>query len=314
MRGGTLKAVRPDFNPKDYIDPLGWANILLIKGDLRDDYSSTGFIVGKERSGKTDFSLIWDSGVDPTFDTSRVVFPTNELKRAISKCPPHCFKAISQDEGAETWLSDDANSTEQREMIKYFMQSGYKNLCITANLPDFSKMTRYMKGHRIDFLIRIIRRGTYAFYSENRIKEIKTDLQSKRVIWPKPNFIGWFKQIPKTAFWHEVERKKTIHLGGKEVRPEVLEMQMKMERFRKNSVNMVEAAKMMSMKRNTFHAYCVGEHWSRIGGLKPFYIGKERRFFISDVMKAAKLRLSSSLDNIESKIQFEEAVQDARSK
>lgn len=278
-------AQKIDFNPREYIDQLGQHAADWFRSELRQDKSITGLVVGKERMGKTTFAAAFAGLIDPTLCLRRCVFPTSELKRAIHEQPEHCYRAILQDEGAETWLSTDALSGDAKDMVRYFMETGYKNLCIIINIPDVSRVQSYLKSHRADFLIRIVNRGIYAFYSEVRLRGIHYDQTSKRVIWPKPNFYGRFKKIPNSSFMRGLELKKRRHLGHKELNPAAVKMIEQQEKMREQTIDSWQAAKMLGMNVNTFYARYYDGTWKR-KGLKPLMTGissKRVRWWIKDV-------------------------------
>lgn len=256
---------RLGFDPKELIDPAGYANFKGIASELRHDWDWANVIVGGERTGKSVLGHIICAIVDPNYALSRVVFPTPELSYACSKAKP--YSAINQDEGAETWLSADVHSKDAREMTRLFMMVGYKNLFFNINIPDVRLIQRYLKTFRTKSLIRITRRGCYAYYSKNRIREIRIDSNNQSVKWPVANFRGTFKSIPKASqFWVAYLAKKAEHIGSKGTyNPKVIAEQLKMERALKNTVDLKEAAKIMGMNSRTLSA------WIRDGSLKKVY-------------------------------------------
>jgi len=287
MPSGSQKL---DFSPREYIDQMGQHAADWHRSELRHDKSITIIIVGKERMGKTTFAAIYAGLIDPTLCLRRCVFPTSELKKAIHEQPEHCYRVVLQDEGAETWLSGDALSGDSKDMVRYFMETGYKNLCIIINIPDVSRVQSYLKSHRADCLIRIVNRGVYAFYSEVRLRAIHYDQTSKKVIWPKPNFYGHFRKIENSSFMRSLELKKRQHLGHKELNPAAVKMIEQQEKMREITIDSKQAAKMLGYSLHAFlQRYYSGS--LKKSGLMPLKVGignKRVRWWISDVKKLCK--------------------------
>jgi len=280
-----------DFSPRDFIDQMGQHAAGWVRSELRHDKSYTIIIVGKERMGKTTFSAIFGCLIDPTLCLRRCVFPTAELKKAIHEQPEHCYRVVLQDEGAETWLSGDALSGDAKDMVRYFMETGYKNLCVIINIPDVSRVQSYLKSHRADCLIRIVHRGVYAFYSEVRLRGIHYDQTSKRVIWPTPNFYGHFKKVPNSSFMRALELKKRKHLGHKELNPAAVKMIEQQEKMRAITIDTNTAAKMLGLKPPTFYKHYKEKRFKKLG-IEPLITGmgsKRRRWWIKDVRQLQRV-------------------------
>lgn len=297
LKGTFLATIKVDFDPQLYLDPIGYANAKHIKADMRKDKSATIVVVGKERRGKTTFADIFGAVIDPDLDTAHVVFPTAELRAAVNKEREHCYRVILQDEGAETWLSDEAAGADAKEMVRMFMETGYKNLCVIILIPDYAKVQRYLKAHRVDVLIRIVKRGTYHFYSESRAKAIKINHDTKQIMWGKPNFAGWYRPFPKTAFWEEVERKKRFHLGSKDDDPRVIAAKIKIMKLMKKTVNSRMAAAMMGLRPTQFQHSIARGSLSKYG-VKPVKFGNAKRWFITDITRLVKLHIGGNIDMI----------------
>lgn len=288
-----------DFNPRELIDEDGYENLRGISRELHNDWDYPGIIVGRERTGKSTFAAIATAIVDPTFCTNRVVFPTVELQQAIQKSKP--YQGIIQDEGAETWLAADTNSREAREIKRLFMMMGFKRLWVAILIPDIRMVEKYLKTHRAKFLIRIRKRGVYEYFSDFRIPEIRVDASTKAVKWPSPSFRGWFREIPKeSAFWKAYLEKKARHISNKsEINPKIIEERMKIERLKRNSVDMRTAGQMIGVSEHTVRQWIKTKRYHRKPGIKPILLGKQfgYRLSVRDVKRIRQYRMGS-LDSL----------------
>lgn len=286
-----------DFDPAKYIDPCGAENFRGIAQELRNDKDWVTLVVGDERLGKSTLSIIIASIVDPTFDTRRITFPSAELRYAISRT--RHYKAIIQDEGAESWLSSEGNTKESRKMTKAFMQIGAKNLAIFINIPDFESVKRYLAKHRAHTVLRVKKRGIYYFYSKNRAKKIKLNAASKTIIWPKPNFAGHWRKLPRTEFWKEYLRKAHDHKFGRHgENPKIVRDELRMEKFYSETVDLHDAAKMIHMNPGTLHTWAYNGVLKKRFKVKPLNCLHGKRLSITDVGRIRKQIYGKSIDNV----------------
>lgn len=273
----VFNMVQVDFDPREHIDRIGYMNFKGIAKLLPQDKDWVNIVVGPERSSKSVDSHVLCAIVDPTFCVKRVTFPTAEFRKEVMRAKR--YTAVSQDEGAETWMSLDANSIESKRMVRLFMEVGERNLFINIVIPDFRYLNKYLKGHRANSLIHVTSRGKYDFYSKSRLQQIRIDANTRTVIWAKPNFSGWIRQFPKKEFWKEYVAKKRGFTGSKDKDPKMLALQEKTEKFYKTSMTLREAAITLGMNPSTFAT------WSATGQLKKRWGVKA-----IDTMKGYRLR------------------------
>jgi hypothetical protein len=288
--------VKVDFDPYHFLDERTIQNLRHISEDIRDDRDWVTLTFGHERVGKSTLAILCCAIIDQNFDTSRIVFPTAELRYAIQKSKP--YQAIDQDEGAETWLSGDSNTKETRKMVRTMMQIGSKNLYFNINIPDAGMINRYMKSHRANCVMRVISRGKFAFYSARRAKGIKKDSQTKKVIWPKPNYIGYWSKPPKTSdFWMEYLRKAHDHKFGRHgENPKIVQEELKMERFYSQTVDLHDAAKMIGMKYATLTIWACNGVLQKRFHVKPILTVTGKRLLIKDIDIIRKKIYGKELD------------------
>lgn len=277
-----------DFNPEDFLDKRTIENFKNARKRMENDWDHVNVIVGDEGSGKSVLGHLICLTVDKNMRADRIVFPTVELEWAISHA--HEYYAVDHDEGAETWMSLDANSADGRKMMRKFMEIRYKRLFFNINIPDIQLLQRYMKKHRAKTLIRIIKRGTFAFYSKKRIKEIKSNKTTQIVQWPTPNYIGHWKQYPKTSrFWIEYAKKAAMFKGHKEENPKVIEQQLKTEKFLQKTVTLRDAAKMIGCSLGSLRTWHQRGLLKKEYGVKTFRTSDGRvRLLVSDAEKICK--------------------------
>lgn len=287
--------VQADFDPYQYIDRMGALNFGSISQFLRQDRDWVNLTFGRERVGKTTLSHIICAIVDPNYDTRRIVFPTAELRWAIARSKP--YQAINQDEGAETWLSTDASTAETRKMVRSFMQIGAKNLFVNVNIPDAGMINRYMKSHRAASVIRVTKRGQYAFYSAKRAAAIRKDNNTKVVIWPKPNFTGRFRKLPDSSeFIREYHRKEHDHkFSVRSENPKIIEKELQMERLIKNTVDFASACKQIHVTKGVLFAMVRDGRFKR-AGIKPFRGPHGWRLTQPDMRKLLLLKWGKTID------------------
>lgn len=274
--------MKVDFDPTQYLDRWGVSNFTSIrKYKLYNDWDHVNVIVGRERSGKSQLGILVCSIVDPDFSVKNIVFPTVELRAAIGRAKP--YTAIDQDEGAETWLSDDATGYDSRRMVRSLMEIGFKNLFINVIIPDAGKVSNFLKAHRASSLLRVVGRGRYAYYSGPKLKQIKRDSQTKAIVWPKPNYMGRWKKIPEgSPFWKAYLEKANGWKSGHKDNPKLIEAQMDIEAFQKDTLTFSEASRILGF----CSAWLANLHRQGIlkkrFGVKPIQIGATLRITYKD--------------------------------
>lgn len=285
-----------DFDATKYIDRTGLNNFLGIKHELPDDKDWVILNVGRERGGKSSLAIIVAGIIDPTLTTNRIVFPTAELRYAIQKAG--MYKVVIQDEGVETWLSADANSRDTKKMRKTFMQMGEKNLVVIINIPSYAEAAKFISRWRAHTILRVVARGKYYFYSANRVDEIRKQAATNKIIWPKPNFIGFWRKPPATEFWKEYKRKAHEHKFGRHGdNPKIIQAAMKMEKFKSETVDFHDLSKMVDVPIGTLRVWASTGVLKKRYGIKTIDSYKEKRIWLKDANRLKIQLYSNAVDN-----------------
>jgi hypothetical protein len=265
------------------LDSCTLQNLEIVNEKVKDDFDAVILIVGPERMGKSTLGNNVACVLDPRMTTGRMVWSTAHLRWAIAHAKP--YSCILQHEGANTWLSMDANKAENRKMVRCFMQIGEKNLKIIILVPDVAMIQRYLKQFRALAMLRVTTRGHFKFYSRKRIKLIHVQANTKKMIWPKENFRGWYRRpLPETPFWEEYHRLDHEFKSSQNAEnPKVVEAELRMDKFKRDTVTMGEAAKMLGLKRGTFEAWAWSGRLKKKYGIKPFETMAGKRFYVKDI-------------------------------
>jgi len=245
---------------------------------LANDWDWFHGIVGYERSGKSTLGLQICRIIDPEFSVKNVVFTADQFFEVILKAKP--MSAILIDEGIEFLYSRDAMKRETKRVNKILAQIGKKNLFICLCIPDLWSLDLRIRSHRMRTLCRIEKRGWFYFYSPKRFKEIRFEKFSKKIIWPKANFIDNFKPFPeKDKRWMEYIKEKNKYLQLKsELR--IIKMDVKYKKRRENSIRFKDFAIMHGISYKTAWVWLQSgiikksEFWRDLGGRLWIYKNK----------------------------------------
>jgi len=272
-----------DYDARQCLDACTLQNLELVNEKVKNDFDAVILIVGPERMGKSTLANNAACVLDTHMTTGRMVWSTAHLRWAIAHAKP--YSCILQHEGANTWLSMDANKAENRKMVRSFMQIGEKNLKIIILIPDVAMIQRYLKQFRALALLRVTTRGHFKFYSRKRIKQIHLQQSTKKVIWPKENFRGYYrKPSPETPFWEEYHRLDHEFKSSQNAEnPKVIEAELRMDKFRRDTVTITEAAKMIGMRRGTLEVWIWNGTLKKRYGIKPFETMAGKRFYVKDI-------------------------------
>lgn len=129
-------------------------------GKLTKEDDDKVFIVdGRERSGKSVFTIQQACYIDPTLpgDLSRICFTADEFLRAIRKTDStkEVTKCIIFDEAFRGLASRSAMSKINKKIIQALMEVGQKNLVIWIVLPSFFLLDLYPAMIRSNALFHI---------------------------------------------------------------------------------------------------------------------------------------------------------------
>lgn len=214
----------------EYFDATLQANVDGIKKIVRTDQDFLLVVCGYEGSGKSTVADEIALEIDPGFSAKNINFTTDEFNMNLESYKK--YSAVVLDEGAVALFSRNAMSRESREMVRTMTTIRSNNLIIIICIPTIMVLDSYIKAHRIRAMVRVVGRGRYAFYSRKKCQQIHQDPTSKQIVYPEPNFYGWFKKL-SGPMWDEYLRKKEAFKKSsrsRKVWKEKLRLEKKMEK------------------------------------------------------------------------------------
>ena len=161
------------------------------------DYDSFFVVCGKERRGKSTLAAqlgYYVSGGKLTND--QICETLEQFLDALNKSKKG--DVLIFDEAGTNMFSREAMSSINRTLVKAFMISGLKNVCIILCIPSYFLLDSYIRNHRVDLLFYVPKRGKFKVYSSKRAKLISIlGAPTKSMNITKANLKGWFlKQFP----------------------------------------------------------------------------------------------------------------------
>ena len=161
------------------------------------DRDHFGLVFGLEGSGKSTLGCQWASWIDPNFSEENICFtPEDYITRLKTIQKGGC---LVLDEGGTVLFSRESMSMNNIMMTKLFMLQRQKNISVVVCCPSYWDVDTYLRRHRINTLIRVIKQGKYQAYLPRAINII--------------NDIGYRKKkissmrLPSGSFWHGDFRK-----------------------------------------------------------------------------------------------------------
>jgi hypothetical protein len=162
------------------------------------DYDSFIVVCGHERYGKSTFAAqLGDYISEGKLTNAQICEDISSFLDALKNS--HKGEVIIFDEAGTNLFSREAMTSMNRILVKAFMISGLKNVCIILCLPSFFLLDSYIRNHRINLLFYIPKRGKFKVYSARRAKLISIlGSKTKTMNVTKANLKGWFlKQYPE---------------------------------------------------------------------------------------------------------------------
>jgi len=222
--------------------------------DTHQDWDTFIIVIGKLGIGKSTLEHLILFYFDDTYDINRVVFTKEQFDKLKVKLKK--YQGMGIDELINIFFSGDATTTDTRDATKDFHKIRGKNFFIVGCVDDIFSLTRWVSKERPTAVLRVVRRGIVEGYDEEKIRKIRIDTQ-RNVIFPEPNFIDYFKPIPKSdPFWKEYAKKKeTYTFKKKDENPKLVKMRKKISKKLQNSLTVREAANIQHVVINTIHGW-----------------------------------------------------------
>lgn len=178
------------------------------------DYDAFIVVCGKERRGKSTFAAqLGDYISGYKLVNDQICETLSQFLDALKNS--HKGDVIIFDEAGTNMLSREAMTSINRTLVKAFMISGLKNVCIILCIPSFFLLDSYIRNHRVDLLFYIPKRGKFKVYSSKRAKLISIlGAPTKSMNVTKANLKGWFlKQYPERLEKEFRRRERQFKFG-----------------------------------------------------------------------------------------------------
>ncbi|KKL67349.1 hypothetical protein LCGC14_2135890, partial [marine sediment metagenome] len=122
---------------------------------IKEDADLVIIVDGKERVGKSVFTLQQAKYLDPTFNIDRICFTAEEFLKQIREAPQG--SVVMFDESFRGLSSKGSQSRINKEIVQALMEVGQRNLIIFIVLPTFFLLEIYAAVLRSHALIHIYR-------------------------------------------------------------------------------------------------------------------------------------------------------------
>lgn len=189
-----------------------------IYSDMKNkDKDHFTLIVGGEGFGKSTLSLQMCSWIDPEFTVQNVCFTPKDYIRQLKILKKG--SCILLDEGGVALYSREAMGINNIGLTKLFMLQRQKNISCFVVCPSFWDIDTYIRRHRINTLIRVIKQGQYMGMLRKSIDIInEVGYRKKPLTHIKlPNGFFWHgyfaKQFPKQISREAYLKRKQEHLN-----------------------------------------------------------------------------------------------------
>lgn len=175
-----------------------WINDL--KAKPGQDNDAVVIITGKERIGKSTFARWLARQLNPTFSFECVVFNGEDFMALAAKSPPGTV--IILDESKDGGFSRDAMAGKNKDLAKFLMVCGQRNLICLILFPNIRWLDSYISEHRASHWCLIEKRGQALVH---RIK--RADYRGAKPSWvqlfrtgfPKEGGEDWDAYLVKKA-------------------------------------------------------------------------------------------------------------------
>jgi len=167
-------------------------------------------VVGSEGSGKSSVAVGMAEAIDPGFSVEeQVAFSAKEFRHKAADLEE--FKPVVLDEGIEGLFSSEHMSSENKKTVKFLRKCRELNLFVFVNLPVFSELSKKIRNHRVDTVIRCVKRnppGRAHVFGQSKVGRIeKVDGGAS---YPTPdmkfNFEDPEEELPET--WDRYQELK----------------------------------------------------------------------------------------------------------
>ena len=161
-----------------FFSSYAWKRMYNINKEL-NEMDADHFIVvsGGEGTGKSTLSIQLASVIDPTFCVDRICFTMLDFIQGVRKAKKG--QAFILDEGNLFLFSRDAQSLDNKMMVKLFALMRQRNLCVIINVPNFWTLETYVRDFRVNTLFYLPKdkksRGRFTMFKGTGIKIVSKE-------------------------------------------------------------------------------------------------------------------------------------------
>jgi hypothetical protein len=173
-------------------------------------------VSGRVRKGKSTLAYKVAKRLDPTFDSSRMVFNIRQFRAVADELPdgqelpPGEVRCVVWDEIIEGGMSRDWNTKPNKEMMKFFVVCGERNLIGFQLAPHIDAFDPFLRTMRATDWIMIPKRGQ----SKGHVRGDGGDYPGRRPAWTDIFQKRFTKEdSPDFEKYKELKRSQTRKIG-----------------------------------------------------------------------------------------------------
>lgn len=179
----------------------------------------------------------------------------------------------------DAFLSSEASTRQQRKVRMSFTKIRQKCYFIVICSPTLLLLQKWFRGvgvSRVNCILRVTRRGKFLAYTDKTgsIDKIRIDTRKNLIVWPKSDFTGYFKSIPKKSpWWIEYSKRKDDNEKRTDTNPYVTKLMKKQMKKMHDSLTVMDVVDIYKVNKATV------KQWIRLGffGKRGVFIGVDGR-------------------------------------
>lgn len=245
-------------------DKYLYTNIMKLSDFREGDNDMILAYVGNEGTGKSTIALQTALTIDQNFSVNNIAFDIDEFLLIVQKAKQ--YDVVIFDEAVMGLYAKDGQKNTTVEIEKLLTTYRWKNLFVILCIPDILMLTPYFRGRRVRGMVRTILmknndtgeldKGFFKYYSQTKIKAIKRDINTRRTMWPLPNFDGRFCKMPDdNPHWVEYLKMKKGRSTHKKVNKKMIKEMQKRQELMANSYSKGDIARMNNVSMHTVNRW-----------------------------------------------------------
>ena len=296
-------------NPEDYLDEVTMLTLdNVITHGLLKDYDCVIVICADKTGvgvGKSTLAMLMCAYVAKKlgnkFTPEYIIFDTMDYRLLERKLKP--MSCIQFDEAIDVFFSRNAMTKNQRTMTMKFAKIRQQRHFVVLCIPSILMLSKWFRGTgqtRTNAIFRCMNRGTYKAYGKGsgRINRIKIDTQNNRVLWPRADYTGRWRKLPKShPFMKAYNNKKLKYLKHADDNPKVIRAIHKEKKRLQNTFTVADMAEIKQVDKQTVYTWIRGGFFSK-GSVWKDLTGKVRikeKAFYAGVKRLEKAKRTGKL-------------------